>query len=428
MRRALASQVEHDLAHHVHAHRVEAAHGLVHDQHVGLVQDGGDELRLLLHALRELVRLLLPPVGEPEPLEPGAQPRLGLLAAHALDGGHEDELLLEHHARVEPALLGHVADAVARRVVGGLAEDLDRAGVGAQDVHDHPQRGRLAGAVRPQQAEDAAPGNLEGQVLHRHVAGEGLPYPLEDDGLVVHGFSASAGILYSAAEWLLPLATRRAASPSSRSAPMAYGILPILAKVAYAAGVATLPAPRLALRHRRRAHRASRARTAAPAAHAPPPLGDRLRLRLQLDRLLPRPRADPGVRDRPRPVHLPRARGLSRRPRGGRAPEVARPPRRARGLRRLRAHRGRRPGGRASAVVGHRLGASRRPRLRLLHRAEQPLRGGGSRPGPGPAPRAGGGGPLRRSSPSPTGGSPSPSTRGPSWPSPASASSRRSWP
>ena len=79
-RRAAAAQVEHHLAHDVHAHRVEPAHRLVHDQHVRLVQHGGDELRLLLHALRELVRLLLAPVGEPEPLEPGAEPLLGLLA------------------------------------------------------------------------------------------------------------------------------------------------------------------------------------------------------------------------------------------------------------------------------------------------------------------------------------------------------------
>ena len=53
----------------VHAHGVESAHGLVHDQDLRLVQDGGDELGLLLHAFRQLVGLALPPVLEAEPLE-----------------------------------------------------------------------------------------------------------------------------------------------------------------------------------------------------------------------------------------------------------------------------------------------------------------------------------------------------------------------
>ena len=57
-------------------------------------------------------------------------------------------------------------------------------------------------------------------------------------------------------------------------------------------------------------------------------LGDRLRLRLQLDRLLPRPRADPGLGDRARPLHLPRDRGAPRRARRRRAAHLARAARR----------------------------------------------------------------------------------------------------
>ncbi len=259
------------------------------------------------------------------------------------------------------------------------------------------ERGRLAGAVRPQQAEDAAPGNLEGEVLHRDVAGEGLPDPPEDDGLVVHGLSwpHGAGTLRRAGGEAasretvrggapgVPRAVRFPASgcPASGCAPCAPGILYSPANGSFLSRRDARHCPRRAqhrgLRHpadpRRRwptppasrscpsspgatssprcSSRFSSAES-SPAAPSPPPLGDRLRLRLQLDRLLPRPRADPGVRDRPGPLHLPRDRGPPRRPRGGRAPEVARPPRRARGLRRLRAHRGRRPGGRPLPLSG----------------------------------------------------------------------------
>ena len=56
------------------------------------------------------------------------------------------------HPLVQPALLGQVADAVVGGPRAALAQDLDLAAVGQQDVHDHPQRRRLA---RPVGADEA---------------------------------------------------------------------------------------------------------------------------------------------------------------------------------------------------------------------------------------------------------------------------------
>jgi hypothetical protein len=98
----------------------------------------------------------------------------GLGPRHALQRREEHELLLHHHPWIEPAFLRHVADAVAGGLIGGPAEDLDRARVGAQDVHDHAERRGLPRAVGAQQSEDAAAGDREGEVAHRDVAGEGL--------------------------------------------------------------------------------------------------------------------------------------------------------------------------------------------------------------------------------------------------------------
>ena len=249
----------------------------------------------------------------------------------------------------------------------GLPEDLDRAGVGPEDVHDHAERGRLARPVRSEQAEDAAPGHLEGEVLHRHVAGEGLAYPLEDDGLVVHGTSwppdggprTGSGRFYTPAVASSPRDEARGLSLVALST-LAYGVLPILGQARLRRGRPAPAPPRLALRHRGGAHRAPGARPPAAPARARAALGDRLRVRLQLDRLLPRPRADPGVGDRARPLHLPGDRGAPRRPGRRRAVHLARPPRDARRLRGLRAHRGGRPGGGAAAALRRRLGP--RPR------------------------------------------------------------------
>ena len=50
---------------------IEAAEGLVHDDELGLVEQGGDELDLLLHALGEVFGLFVDGIGDLESLAPG---------------------------------------------------------------------------------------------------------------------------------------------------------------------------------------------------------------------------------------------------------------------------------------------------------------------------------------------------------------------
>jgi hypothetical protein len=185
-RRSLAPLVEEDLAHDVHPHGIEAAHRLVQDQHVRLVEHGGDELRLLLHALRELVCPPPAPLPEAQPLQPRPETARRLPPRRALDLGEEEELLAKHHARVESPLLGHVPDAVAGGDVGGAAPDLDAALVGSEDVHHHAERRRLAGSVRPQEPEDASPRDLEREVADGDVPGEALAHSRDPDCDVGH--------------------------------------------------------------------------------------------------------------------------------------------------------------------------------------------------------------------------------------------------
>ena len=91
---------------------IETAEGLVHDDEVGLVEQGGDELDLLLHAFGELFGLFVEDVGDLHALGP----LVGALGRR--DGGEtvelaeEDELVEDLHLLVEAALLGQVADAV----------------------------------------------------------------------------------------------------------------------------------------------------------------------------------------------------------------------------------------------------------------------------------------------------------------------------
>ena len=70
--------------------------------------------------------------------------------------GEVGELLADPHPRVQAALLGHVAEAQARVAVDRRALPADLAAVRAGQPEDAAHRRRLAGAVRPEEADDAA--------------------------------------------------------------------------------------------------------------------------------------------------------------------------------------------------------------------------------------------------------------------------------
>ena len=59
------------------------------------------------------------------------------------------------------------------RELDGLAHH-ERAGVRLLLAGDHPEEGRLAGAVRPDHADDPAGGKVERQVLHQEPVAEAL--------------------------------------------------------------------------------------------------------------------------------------------------------------------------------------------------------------------------------------------------------------
>src|SRR5215203_387240 len=153
---------------------IEAGERLVQDEQVRLVENGADELHLLLHALRQLLDLGFGPLGELHPLQPALDvgPELGPL--EAADLAEEEELVHHRHPAVEPALLGQVADPpqILRRP--RMAEDRDLARVLGRDVHDHADGRRLARPVGPQQAEDAPRRHRHRDVVHRDEVPVGL--------------------------------------------------------------------------------------------------------------------------------------------------------------------------------------------------------------------------------------------------------------
>jgi hypothetical protein len=140
----------------------------------GSLDDRPEELDLLLHPLRELFGLLREPGAQVHDVDPLLEAGEGGLLLDALDGGEEEELVDDGHLPVEPALFREVADPFLHLVGEGLAEDLDRPLVGLGDVHRHPDRGRLPGPVRSEQAEGHPEGDLEVEPVDRREFSEAL--------------------------------------------------------------------------------------------------------------------------------------------------------------------------------------------------------------------------------------------------------------
>ena len=90
---------------------IESAEGLVHDDEVGFVEQGSDELNLLLHALGELFGLFGDGFGDLHALAPDVGALAGGVGVEAVQLAEEDELIHDLHLLVEAAFLGQVADA-----------------------------------------------------------------------------------------------------------------------------------------------------------------------------------------------------------------------------------------------------------------------------------------------------------------------------
>ena len=159
------------LAHGVHAHRVQPGERLVQNKELRIVHQRGGKLHALLVAVREGLELLRGLVGDAQALGPVPGRVAGVACAHAVQPAQELELLQHDHAGVEAALLRHVAEGAARLRVDVRAAPAYFAAVEGDHADDRPHRGRLAGAIGAEEAEDLAGRHGERQpVQGDHIA------------------------------------------------------------------------------------------------------------------------------------------------------------------------------------------------------------------------------------------------------------------
>jgi hypothetical protein len=164
LRRELAQ----DAAHLDALQRVEAARGLVQDQHLRRGQQRDGQAHALAQAAREAPHEVARAVAHADALQHFGDARARQGARQAVQAGVEAEHLFDAQLAVERHALGQVADAAAhlqRAVHHVVARDGNGAAGGGQVARQDAHGGGLPRSVGPEQADHLALRDLEGDVV-----------------------------------------------------------------------------------------------------------------------------------------------------------------------------------------------------------------------------------------------------------------------
>jgi len=123
-------------------------------------------------------------------------------------------------------------------MVGRPAEDLDLPRVRPEDVHDHPQRGGLAAPFGPSRPKTLFLGTSRERSFTATWPAKAFRIPLRTMAL---SFMDPSRRFYTQRRWAPSPRDETRGLALVAFSTIAYGILPILGKVAYAAGVSALP-------------------------------------------------------------------------------------------------------------------------------------------------------------------------------------------
>ena len=148
---------------------IEAGEGFIKDQERRTMDDGGDELHLLGHALGELLDLLVAPLPEVETLEPLPHLLKGIIACHAAQTGEVDDVVLDLHFLIQATFLGEVADVMDVVVGHGTAMHQHLTAVGMGDTIDDADKTGLTRTIGTKKAVDGAVRDIQVHMAQCHM-------------------------------------------------------------------------------------------------------------------------------------------------------------------------------------------------------------------------------------------------------------------
>jgi hypothetical protein len=169
-RAAFVAQAENQVPDVATANGIEPRHRLVENDQLGIVDERLRDADALHHALRVMPEQPAAVGADPDLVEEPVRPRSALRPTIAEEPGEIREQFLRREVVVERRMLRQEAEAPARPDVAWRpAQDLGTPVRRPQQVDQNLERRALAGAVRSQQAEDAARRNLEGESVQGAV-------------------------------------------------------------------------------------------------------------------------------------------------------------------------------------------------------------------------------------------------------------------
>jgi hypothetical protein len=160
---ALRREPAHEVAQPADPLRIEPVGGLVQDQDPGIAEQGRGEREPLAHA----ERVLADPAARRVLKRHDLDRLVGARLRNSRRAGHRAKVVAGAAARMEAGALQHGPDRAKRlgeRPVG-LALDRRRAARRLGEAENHPQRGGLPGAVRPEKARDPAGLDVEADAI-----------------------------------------------------------------------------------------------------------------------------------------------------------------------------------------------------------------------------------------------------------------------
>ena len=164
--------------------RVQARRRLVEEEHAGRVQDAARDLEAPPHAAGEVARDLVAALPEADLVEPVLDPLAQRAAREAVHLSLDREVLADGQVLVGRLRLGNRADRAPHG--GPVGDDVVALDTGAargrrQERRQHPDEGRLAGAVGAEQAVDLAGLDGEGHGVVGDEVAEAFGQPLDLD-------------------------------------------------------------------------------------------------------------------------------------------------------------------------------------------------------------------------------------------------------
>ena len=173
-RAILSHQGQNHLSHGLHAGRIEAVHGFVEDEELGVPEQAGGHAESLAHSHGVLRHAVVGAMKKADSLERRFD---ALACCRFVCGGEDLEVLAPAQVAVEPGLVDDGADlrqCLIPTPGDGVSEKGHRAGIGMGQSQKHSNERGLAGSVGTEIPEGASPRHKE---LY-FVDGDGVPETL----------------------------------------------------------------------------------------------------------------------------------------------------------------------------------------------------------------------------------------------------------